>query len=52
MTCPEEGKWFEENDKISDDIKREHEVEYKDKKKYHCEYNNEKYYFYVQGKGE
>lgn len=50
MTCPEEGKWFDEDKEIGSGEK--HEVEYKDKKKYRCEYNNEKYYFYVQGKGE
>lgn len=57
MTCPGVGKWFEENKLIETDPEEQTlTVEYKDRRKYHCEYgsdgNKEKYYFYVQGKGE
>lgn len=52
MTCPDDGKWFRENKDTGKEGKTL-ELEYEDRGKYHCEYDDKKiYYFYVQGKGE
>lgn len=52
MTCPAEGIWFEGNKPINTTAQSTLEIEYKDRRKYHCEYEKKKYYFYVQAKGE
>lgn len=55
MTCPGEGTWFnsKDNKKISE-ANATYTFEYDNYKKgrYHCTYNDMRYNFYVQGKGE
>ncbi|XP_041653473.1 T-cell surface glycoprotein CD3 epsilon chain-like [Cheilinus undulatus] len=52
MTCPEEGEWFKNKDKLSTENTSTYEVEYDNKKKgsYHCVTESGTYHFYVQGK--
>lgn len=55
MACPEAGKWFEVigNKPIGDVTEQKFPLEYKTKGFYYCAYKEgQKYYFYVQGKGE
>lgn len=55
MTCPEDGPWFDKDNKEISKAKT-YEQEYDNTKKgpYRCDYGDPKtkYYFYVQGKGE
>ena len=51
MSCPEEGQWFAGSKEISENRKKL-ELEYKNRGRYHCKYEEEYYYFYVEGKGE
>lgn len=57
MTCPEEGDWYKKKDKIGNDTK-DLELLYEGKGQYYCQYTPldstepQKYYFYVEGKGE
>ncbi|XP_054650369.1 T-cell surface glycoprotein CD3 epsilon chain-like [Dunckerocampus dactyliophorus] len=57
MTCPGEGLWFQEGNKVNETLSKSHTVPYKIKRKglYHCEYGPQgsttTYYFYVEGKG-
>uniref|UniRef100_H3BX19 Uncharacterized protein n=1 Tax=Tetraodon nigroviridis TaxID=99883 RepID=H3BX19_TETNG len=50
MTCPDVGKWFQESKEMGPDGTESLTLEYKDKGKYHCEYDDAQYYFYVRGK--
>lgn len=56
MTCPVKGTWFEGNKPVNETPQDTLEVEYKDRRTYYCQYNidskTDKYYFYVQAKGE
>ncbi|XP_036943974.1 T-cell surface glycoprotein CD3 epsilon chain-like [Acanthopagrus latus] len=55
LTCPKEGKWFQdENNKevqIKNETSKYFTMEYTKKGSYHCVYDSTNYYyFYVQGK--
>nr|ADV78596.1 T cell surface glycoprotein CD3 epsilon [Siniperca chuatsi] len=58
MTCPDNGTWFDKDNKIDDTQKEKLTFKYDNSKKgpYRCEYTynvdsfKQKYYFYVQGK--
>lgn len=54
MTCPAAGDWFEGNNMVNIGQGQKLELEYKDRKKYRCNYEgkSKNYYFYVWGKGE
>lgn len=53
MTCPKAGIWYNKaNTNISEGKTLELKYENDKKGTYYCEYDSEKYYFYVQGKGE
>lgn len=56
MTCPGNGKWFQdENNKevqIKNETSKYFTMEYTKKGSYYCEYDSTNYYFHVQGKGE
>lgn len=56
MICPDKGTWYKKNGQElgEREARKEHTQKYDNDMKglYHCEFDNRKYYFYVQGKGE
>lgn len=54
MTCPEKGKWFSKDNKEIQENSYTYTFEYDNNKKgrYYCTYDEMRYNFYVQGKGE